>query len=86
MALTSETPPGFWRLSVSLSQLSNKLPQFLCCGCSGVYSFQITSVPLSCFPLQETCPTSISLPKSFILSVPCDSSLLPSPYSTWFSF
>ncbi|CAD6500705.1 BgTH12-06412 [Blumeria graminis f. sp. triticale] len=66
MLLTSKAPPGFWCLIVSLSQLSNTLPQFQCHGCSSVYSIQFTSVPLSRFPLQATCPTSITLPKTFI--------------------
>ncbi|VDB90841.1 Bgt-51322, partial [Blumeria graminis f. sp. tritici] len=41
-------------LSVSLSQISNTLPQFPYCGCSSVNPIQVTSVPLSHFPLQET--------------------------------
>ncbi|CAD6501088.1 BgTH12-06787, partial [Blumeria graminis f. sp. triticale] len=57
--------PRIWRLSVSLSQLSNTLPQFPCCSCCGVNSIQIASVPLTGFPLPAICPTSVSLQKTF---------------------
>ncbi|CAD6505491.1 BgTH12-00982, partial [Blumeria graminis f. sp. triticale] len=75
-----------WHLSVSLAQLSNTLPSFR----AAVVPVFIPSKSLVFYCLvslyKQHAPLVYRFQRLLSKSVPCDSSLVPSPSSTWFSF